>query len=57
MEKLIRKCFFCGKEVSQGIIVNGEMICPECESNIIKTSAEEKKYDEYKDKIKIILYK
>lgn len=57
MQEVSNKCFICGKPVYDGIIINGERICKECEKKIIKTDPSEEKYSEYKDKIKVILYK
>lgn len=56
MENLIKKCFICGQINCDGIIINGEMICRQCEEKIVNTNTSDKNYDMYKDKIKIILF-
>lgn len=58
-------CVICGKEHEtslsenniNGIIVNGEYICRNCEREIISTNVEENKYDSFVDKIKVVIYK
>ncbi|MGV3024776.1 sigma factor G inhibitor Gin [Clostridium thermobutyricum] len=60
-----RVCVICNMENESylydnyidGIIVNGEYICRHCEKEIIETSVEENKYDDYVDKIKVVIYK
>lgn len=56
MENLIKKCFICGQINCDGIIINGEMICRQCEEKIVNTKVEDPEYDEVKDSIKIILF-
>lgn len=56
MENLIKKCFICGQINCDGIIINGEMICKQCEEKIVNTKVEDSDYDELKDSIKIILF-
>ena len=56
MENLLKKCFICGQIKSDGIIINGEMICRDCERKIIDTKGEDSEYDELKDSIKVILF-
>lgn len=57
MDSIVKKCFICGKENCEGIVINGELICKDCEAEIVKSSMNDEKYDRYKEKIKIILYK
>jgi Inhibitor of sigma-G Gin len=57
MENKSEKCFLCGKYDLKGIIINGERICRECEAKIVESNPSDNKFDEFKDKIKIILYK
>lgn len=60
-----RRCVICESEFESclseneinGIIINGEYICRQCEREIVETNVTEKKYDNYKDKIKIVIYK
>lgn len=55
--KIINKdCFICGESNCNGIIVNGEFICAECEKNIVSTKVNDNNYDKYKDKIRVILF-
>lgn len=56
VEKLIKKCFICGQINCDGIIINGEMICRQCEERIVNTKVEDSDYDELKDSIKIVLF-
>lgn len=56
VENLIKKCFICGQINCDGIIINGEMICKQCEQKIVNTKVEDSDYDELKDSIKIILF-
>lgn len=57
MEKIVKKCFICGRENCEGIVINGELVCRDCEAEIVKSSVNDENYDKYKEKIKIILYK
>lgn len=52
-----KSCFLCGARDCDGIILNGEKICRECEEKIVNTTILDPKYDEYKDGLKIILFK
>lgn len=56
MENLNKSCFICGDANCDGIIINGEMICRQCEERIVNANTSDKNYDMYKDKIKIILF-
>lgn len=56
VENLIKRCFICGQIDCDGIIINGEMICRECEEKIVNTKVEDSDYDELKDSIKIVLF-
>ncbi|KQB76918.1 CsfB protein [Clostridium butyricum] len=46
----------CGQINCDGIIINGEMICRNCEEKIVNTKVDDSDYDELKDSIKIILF-
>lgn len=48
----IKRCAICGKYSLNGINIMNNTICFDCEKDIIKTNVSNKKYDEYKDKIK-----
>ncbi|AOR95571.1 CsfB protein [Clostridium butyricum] len=52
----MKKCFICGQINCDGIIINGEMICRNCEEKIVNTKVDDSDYDELKDSIKIILF-
>lgn len=60
MIKLINKnikeniCIICGNVSDNGIIVKGELICPNCEVDLINIKPENKKYDYYVDNIRNI---
>lgn len=56
MEKINKSCFMCGAMDCNGIIINGEKICKACEEKILKTDIYDSNYEEYKDKLKIILF-
>lgn len=56
MESLNKSCFVCGDTDCDGIIINGEMICRQCEEKIVNTKVEDSNYDELKDSIKVILF-
>ena len=56
MENSIKKCFICGQINCDGIIINGEMICRNCEEKIVNTKVDDSDYDKLKDSIKIILF-
>lgn len=56
MKKLNKLCFICGDVNCDGIIINGEKICRKCEQKIVNTKVDDQKYDEYKDKIKIVIF-
>ena len=56
MENLNKLCFICGQSECNGIIVNGEKICKACEEKIVDTTVIDRNYDNYKDKIKIVLF-
>lgn len=56
MENLIKRCFVCGQTNSDGIIINGEMICRNCEEKIVNTKVDDSDYDKLKNSIKIILF-
>ena len=49
MENSIKKCFICGQINCDGIIINGEMICRNCEEKIVNTKVDDSDYDELKD--------
>ena len=51
MESLNKSCFVCGDTDCDGIIINGEMICRQCEEKIVNTKVEDSNYDELKDSI------
>lgn len=46
----------CGQTNSDGIIINGEMICKRCEEKIVNTKVDDSDYDKLKNSIKIILF-
>ncbi|WP_297636431.1 sigma factor G inhibitor Gin [uncultured Clostridium sp.] len=58
-------CAICGKahktglseDIINGIIINGEYICRNCEREIVNTRVEENRYDYFIDKIKVVIYK
>ncbi|MGL4875774.1 MAG: sigma factor G inhibitor Gin [Clostridium sp.] len=58
-----KKCVICEGESClsenkiNGIIINGEYICRQCEKKIVETNVIEEKYDDYKEKIKVVIYK
>lgn len=56
MDNLTKKCFICGQTNSDGIIINGEMICKRCEEKIVNTKVDDSDYDKLKNSIKIILF-
>lgn len=56
MENSNKSCFICGDTHCDGIIINGEMICRQCEEKIVNTKVEDSNYDELKDSIKVILF-
>lgn len=56
MKSLNKPCFICGGHNYDGIIVNGERICTECEERIVNTTIMDSNYDIYKDDIKKILF-
>ena len=56
MDNLTKKCFICGQTNSDGIIINGEMICKKCEEKIVNTKVDDSDYDKLKNSIKIILF-
>lgn len=56
MDNLTKKCFICGQTNSDGIIINGEMICRNCEEKIVNTKVDDSDYDKLKNSIKIILF-
>ncbi|MFW2489386.1 sigma factor G inhibitor Gin [Clostridium chromiireducens] len=56
MENSNKSCFMCGAIDSDGIILNGEKICRACEEKIVRTSTSDPGYDDYKDKVKVILF-
>lgn len=57
MEDTNKSCFLCGASDCDGIILNGEKICKECEEKIVNTTILDPNYDDYKDKLRIILFK
>lgn len=57
MKDLNKSCFLCGETYCDGIIINGENICKACEEKIVDIVVFDPSYDEYKDKIKSILFK
>lgn len=57
MKNLNKQCFLCGVADCDGIILNGEKICKECEEKIVNTTILDPNYDDYKDKLRIILFK
>lgn len=56
MKDIIRECFFCKDMCSDGIIINGEMICRRCEERIVNTPVEDINYEELKDDVKVMLF-
>ncbi|MGL5649493.1 MAG: sigma factor G inhibitor Gin [Clostridium sp.] len=60
-----RRCVICEKSVESclseneinGIIINGEYICRQCEREIVEMDVTEKKYDDYKERIKVVIYR
>ena len=56
MEKLNKSCFICEASDWDGIILNGERICKACEEKIMNTTVNDRNYNIYKDKIKIVLF-
>lgn len=56
MKNLNKPCFICGGLNYDGIIVNGERICAECEEKIVNTTIMDSDYDMYKEDIKTILF-
>ncbi|WP_084281129.1 sigma factor G inhibitor Gin [Alkaliphilus transvaalensis] len=49
-------CYICNKQDQEGIIIKEQYICRECEKEIVSTQPGEEKYEEYKEKIKEILF-
>lgn len=47
-------CGICGNVSDNGIIVKGELICPNCELDLINSKPENNEYDYYVDKIRTI---
>lgn len=56
MKNLNKSCFICGAKDCDGIIINGEKICKACEEKIVSTTVNDSDYENYKDKVKIILF-
>ncbi|WP_244834315.1 sigma factor G inhibitor Gin [Clostridium sp. BJN0001] len=56
MKKTGNLCFICRKKKSNGIIINGDFICRDCEKDLISKTPYDDGYDKNKDKIKVILY-
>lgn len=50
-------CAICSKPLKNGIIINGKVICNNCEQRIIRTQMNTDFYDYYKSKIgKSVMY-
>lgn len=56
---IIKKvCNICSKEAEDGIIINGKIICYDCEKEIVRLDFDNKeKYKLYLDKLKRIILK
>ncbi|GAA0071968.1 hypothetical protein UT300003_34930 [Clostridium sardiniense] len=48
-------CGICGNVSDNGIIIKGNLICPNCEIDILNTEPGDNEYNDYVHKIKNIL--
>ncbi|MGI6345363.1 MAG: sigma factor G inhibitor Gin [Bacillota bacterium] len=39
-----QRCIICGKSAEAGLVILGNLICMECEREIIQTEADEERY-------------
>lgn len=47
-----QRCIICRKELSNGIIINGRVICKPCESRVVNSKVDTDFYNYYRDCIK-----
>lgn len=46
------RCIICRKELNNGIMINGRVICKSCEERIVKSEMNTDLYDYYRDCLK-----
>ena len=46
------RCIICRKELNNGIMINGRVICKSCEDRIVKAVVDTDLYDYYTDCLK-----
>jgi uncharacterized Zn finger protein (UPF0148 family) len=44
-------CIICGKHQTAGLVIQGDVICPRCEQNIVSTDASDAQYASYIEKL------
>ena len=49
---LKQRCIICRKELNNGIMINGRVICKSCEDRIVKAQMDTDLYDYYRDCLK-----
>ncbi|MBP2115963.1 sigma factor G inhibitor Gin [Paenibacillus silagei] len=47
-------CIICGQEKEEGIVIVSHFICEECESEMVRTEAEDVKYNFFINRMKKI---
>lgn len=50
-------CIICDREQMQGIMICDQLICDDCEKEMVRTEVEEERYHYFVDQMKKIWYK
>jgi len=50
-------CIICGREQLQGIVICEQLICDQCEHEMVRTDVKEERYNYFVDQMKKIWYK
>ena len=50
-------CIICGREKIEGIVICDQLICDQCEQEIVRTEVEDEKYHFFVDQMKKIWYR
>ncbi|GFR38383.1 carnitine-CoA ligase [Insulibacter thermoxylanivorax] len=57
MEQNAEVCIICGRDQQTGILICDQLICEQCEQEMIRTDVKEEKYHFFVDQMKKIWYK
>ncbi len=57
MEQNTGVCIICGRDQQTGILICDQLICEQCEQEMVRTDVKEEKYHFFVDQMKKIWYR